>query len=295
MAASDSTLYTPLELSAIGAHFFKNLAGQRFGRLVAVSPLRRVRDNCICWRCVCDCGNEAIVYGAHLRKGHTASCGCSKGEFIGDRFRRHGLSHTTTHNIWNGLRARCNNQNNGAYGSYGGRGITYDPRWEVFENFLEDMGECPPGMSIDRYPDNDGPYCKSNCRWATKTEQANNRRSSRIVEFRGKTMTVAELARETGVPAGRIHSRLSSGYTVEDAVNSPTHVVRASQKYEYRGQHLTVMELARLSGKNWSTVSKRLKSGMSAEDAVTLPPSKVKGVGPRSRYSPVTGERRWKN
>ncbi len=72
--------------------------------------------------------------------------------------------------------SRCNDPNATGYDNYGGRGIKVCRRWHKFENFLEDMGERPAGMTLDRYPDNDGNYKKSNCRWATAKEQVNNRR-----------------------------------------------------------------------------------------------------------------------
>jgi hypothetical protein len=73
------------------------------------------------------------------------------------------------------MKRRCRDKNFVKYPEYGGKGITYDPRWEKFKYFLDDMGERPEGMTLDRYPDRKGNYCKSNCRWATPTEQSNNR------------------------------------------------------------------------------------------------------------------------
>lgn len=77
------------------------------------------------------------------------------------------------------MRQRCFNPRQPRYADYGGRGITVCARWASFENFLEDMGVCPPGLSIDRI-DNDGPYSLENCRWATVAEQNNNKRAYRI-------------------------------------------------------------------------------------------------------------------
>jgi len=84
-----------------------------------------------------------------------------------------------TYKTWICMRQRCSNKNATNYSYYGGRGITYDPRWEKFEAFLLDMGERPEGLSIDRI-NNDGNYCKSNCRWADATTQANNQRPKKL-------------------------------------------------------------------------------------------------------------------
>jgi hypothetical protein len=86
------------------------------------------------------------------------------------------LSKSKLYRSWQGMKSRCNNPNHKSYKDYGGRGITYDPKWETFKGFFEDMGERPEGKTLDRFSDKDGNYCKNNCRWATREEQANNKR-----------------------------------------------------------------------------------------------------------------------
>lgn len=86
---------------------------------------------------------------------------------------------TSTYLCWSAMHRRCFNHNAKDYPEYGGRGITVCDRWRQFEGFLADMGERPAGLSIDRFPDNDGNYEPSNCRWATPSEQARNRRKAR--------------------------------------------------------------------------------------------------------------------
>lgn len=89
---------------------------------------------------------------------------------------KHGMTNKRVYRSWGGMIQRCLNKNNPAYKNYGGRGIKICDRWLTFENFFEDMGERPAGKSLDRFPNNDKGYCKSNCRWATPTEQQNNTR-----------------------------------------------------------------------------------------------------------------------
>jgi len=105
----------------------------------------------------------------------------------------HGHTHprTPTYRAWEGLRRRCNSSKYAYYGNYGGRGITYDKRWDRFETFLVDMGICPAGKSIDRKNVNKG-YYKHNCRWATPKEQSNNMRNNRIVKIGSLSLNVTQ-------------------------------------------------------------------------------------------------------
>src|SRR6516164_1163876 len=153
---------------------FKDLTGQRFGRLIAVKYLGGSS-----WTCLCDCGTKTVVTGHPLRTGHTASCGCWKPDGTAIRSRKHGHNkvgkRTRTYRAWANMLTRCRNPKSGRWESYGGRGITVCERWLIFINFLADMGECPPGMYLDRI-DVNGNYELGNCRWATASENSRNRR-----------------------------------------------------------------------------------------------------------------------
>lgn len=124
------------------------------------------------------------------------------------------------HVAWVGMRSRCTNPNYRQFKDYGGRGINYDPAWDSFEQFLADMGLPPFGMTLDR-EDNDGSYCKSNCRWATHTAQNGNRRNNRYLEFNGEVRTVANWARKLGVDPRLLRVRLNRGWSVEATLSRP--------------------------------------------------------------------------
>jgi hypothetical protein len=134
--------------------------------------------------------------------------------------RRHGATGTLTWNRWRTMWDRCTRQKAHSYPYYGGRGIRVCESWENFENFLTDMGECPEGHSLDR-KDNDGHYCKENCRWATTLEQRRNRRNSRYLEANGERLCVAEWAARLGIRKTTIYTRLNAGWSVERALAAP--------------------------------------------------------------------------
>lgn len=132
---------------------------------------------------------------------------------------KHGLCNTQTYRAWTQLIQRCTNDNLKCWKNYGGRGISYDPAWADFRVFLADMGECPPEMSLDRI-DNDRGYGPGNCRWASRTEQATNRRTVVFLTHDNQTFSVAEWARRTGIKAPTIRNRLKQGWTISEALTT---------------------------------------------------------------------------
>lgn len=198
-----------------------NDIGKKFGRLVCVgygpvyiAPSGKTHRTL---RCVCDCGGEKTALAASIRASRTASCGCA----YANRPTKHGRATRSqrggTYNSWAQMRSRCNNKNVPEFKHYGGRGIKVCDRWASFELFLADMGERPPGTSIDRL-DVNGDYRQDNCRWATRREQSLNTTRSRRIAASGIEMTLSEWAEATGLTPNCIRSRIKRGWTPEQAV-----------------------------------------------------------------------------
>ena len=183
----------------------------RFGRLTVIADVLGG------WLCECDCGQETIVTGTNLRSGNTASCGCLHRE-LQKSPKSHGMSNNRTYNIWCNIIQRCTNPVNPSFKNYGGRGITVCQRWKnSFINFLEDMGECPSGLTIER-KNNEKCYCANNCVWTTRKEQTRNTRRSKKFEINNEIKTLVEWCEFFGKPYFTVHARLRRGKTIYEAL-----------------------------------------------------------------------------
>lgn len=200
------------------------IIGKRFNRLTVVELSETVgNDGTYFWNCRCDCGRMVAIRGTCLRTGHTKSCGCLRNEKLFNRSYKHGHAHrgeiSRTYNCWTDMKKRCTVKNSQNYRFYGGRGITVCDRWtNSFENFMEDMGECPEGLSLDRINPN-GNYEPENCRWVSMEIQHKNTRRGIFLEHQGCLMNLSDWAKETNINYRTLLSRLHKGKSVKEILS----------------------------------------------------------------------------
>jgi len=197
-----------------------DLSGLSFGLMVVerfshVDNLRRA-----IWVCRCTCGNETESASSVLKSGKKISCGCALRERLSIGNLRHGMTGTKVWRTWIGMHNRCYRPSKDRYPQYGGRGIKVCERWHLFENFYEDMGDSPDGMSIERI-EVDGDYCKENCKWATPMEQGANKTNTIMVSLHGKLYPFAALVKLSGIKQATAYARIKTyGWTGERAFPS---------------------------------------------------------------------------
>lgn len=205
-----------------------DLTGKKFGHLTVLekagSDPKRAEWR---WLCKCECGNLTIVPSYRLRHGGVTSCGCH--QYDRNFCSKKAKNYPRLYRIYRGMKTRCTNPKYLYWDRYGGRGISICDEWQNFDNFCdwalssgyEESKRCP-ALSIDRI-DVDKGYSPDNCRWATATQQANNTSRNHLISAFGKTMTIAEWARETGIKDRTIYHRVAEyGWTPEEAVSIPT-------------------------------------------------------------------------
>jgi hypothetical protein len=170
------------------------------------------------WKLKCSCGEYTVATASQVRSGKTKSCGHLKS--AGNR-RTHGKHNSKLYVAWCNMKARCDNKNHAQYKDYGGRGIYYDPRWAVFENFAGDVGEPPSELhTLDRV-DNSKNYCKENVRWAERKTQARNTRSNFWVELDGVTKCLHDWCDQYKIAPSSVYRRLSLGWDIKQAITAP--------------------------------------------------------------------------
>jgi hypothetical protein len=174
----------------------------------------------------CECGAEFVASIYHVRDGATTSCGCRNRRVAAKRRTTHGHNaggHSTkVYRAWKHMKSRCNNVKRPHYKYHGGRGITYDPAWESFENFFRDMGHPPSPRSTLERLDNSGNYSKDNCAWVTQAVQNVNKRNVVRYEYQGQSKTLGEWAKASGIKRLTLLKRIVLlGWSIELAMTTP--------------------------------------------------------------------------
>lgn len=196
-----------------------DLTGNQYGRLTVLNIAVDIPGKKKKWLCQCECGKEVVVAGSNLRNGHTTGCKECSMERLHKAQIKHNMTGTKLYRVWRGILNRCENSNFKSYSDYGGRGISVCPEWHDGLNFFQwaMQNGYEEGKEIDRI-DNNGNYGPNNCRWVSRTENANNKRNNRKLIYNGKLMTMAEIARANNINYKLFHKHLSKGMTVEEAI-----------------------------------------------------------------------------
>lgn len=179
--------------------------GDKFGLWTVVRRVENNKCGQAMYECVCACGTRRKISSSKLKTGCTNSCGCGERPAL----QKHMMSHTRLHNIWVGMKQRCNNKNNVDYANYGARGISVCDAWNNdFSTFMDwalrnGYNDC---LTIERTDVNAG-YSPSNCKWIPKCEQTGNRRNTVYLSVNGVTKTLVEWSKETGIPYSTLYRR----------------------------------------------------------------------------------------
>lgn len=207
----------------------KDLTGMKFGRwtvLEFAGYKNYGTKTRAFWHCKCDCGKEKDVVGHNLIEGKTQSCGCLHNELLVKHFTKHGARKTKEKTerlyfTWKNMRARCLDTSNRHYSYYGGRGIAVCDEWKnsysSFRKWALENG-YNESLTIDRI-DVNGNYEPSNCRWATRQEQARNKRTNIFIEYNGEKYVLNDLAQMVGVNRKTLKRRIDKGLSVQEAIN----------------------------------------------------------------------------
>ena len=197
-----------------------DLAGMVFGRLTVVK-LDSQTGYIKRYACICECGNTRVVPRANLLNGSSKSCGCLRVDTTIARSTTHGRYYTPEYRVYKSMVNRCTNPNYHEYHLYGGRGITISEEFDTFEKFFAIVGPRPSeDHQLDR-KDNEKGYTPENVHWATRSENARNKRNNVLVTYNGEEMTLIEAAEKSGIDYHALYYRYENGWTGEKLF-SPT-------------------------------------------------------------------------
>jgi hypothetical protein len=211
---------------------FKDISGQKFGRLLVIKPIGKTKYNKTIWLCKCDCGNEKCIPITYLTSGDTKSCGCLNSELVSKRVQTHNKTNTRLYKIHVNMKDRCYNQSNLAFKDYGGRNISICEEWLNKENGFINFynwamnNSYRKDLTLDRI-NNDDNYKPDNCKWSTNLEQARNRRSN--IKYKNKC--IKDWCKELNLNYGTVMSRINNlNWTIEESLE-----IVPKQKYRKKG------------------------------------------------------------
>ncbi len=258
-----------------------SLVGQEFGswKVLEDAPPKQFACGSIHYRslCQCKCGTQKFVFNNDLVRGKSLRCLNCAAVIVGDTHRIHGMRQTRTYDQWRSMIQRCTNPKTEFWEDYGGRGITVCERWRDFRNFLADMGVCPDGLEIDRWPDTNGNYEKNNCRWATEKEQARNKRNNRVMTALGVTACFSELCERFQISYSVAFARLKRGWLPDDIFSKS---VRPLQQHDQimtiQGVTGSIAQLCKHFRMSYFVVLMRLKRGWHPDRIFSQPVRRVK-------------------
>jgi len=214
---------------SLGVGRFIDLIGQKFGRLLPIKSVGKNRHGQYQWLCKCSCGEEKIIDGNSLRNSKTKSCGCLRRETSNKTCRSriiHGYSNTPIYSMWQRINGKCKNKNNIEYKNYVKQGVSVCYRWsdknpKGFQNFYEDVGDPPEGLTLDRI-NNRGDYKPNNWRWATVAQQHRNTRRNINITFNNKTQCLKDWAKELNIKYTTLWVRICAyKWPIEKAFTTP--------------------------------------------------------------------------
>lgn len=205
------------------------LKGREFGDLKVIQYHRNDNWGSVIWKCQCKCGTISYVRTCSLVGNHITQC-----RFCASK--KHGMSETKIYSVWQGMKTRCTNQNAINYKDYGGRGIFYDPAWEIFVNFHNDMGNAyKKGLTLERKNNNLG-YSKDNCIWITPKQQNKNMRTNVRIQYKGKYLMPEELSKLINLLPTTIYNRKRKGWSDERIISTPTIARCINKRYSSQAQ-----------------------------------------------------------
>lgn len=200
-----------------------DLTGKTFGYWTVISRTVNSKEGRSMWMCRCKCGTERAVRGYNLRNGTSKSCGCLSAEMTKERSTTHGMTGTRLYKIWGQMIQRTTNKNDPWYSYYGGRGIVVCEEWrnsfEPFKAWAVENG-YKDNLTLDRRNNEEG-YSPENCRWVTRAVQEENTRRTHFLTYKGKTKSITEWAKATGIKRSVLYDRINKmGWDIERALTT---------------------------------------------------------------------------